>query len=235
MARSQWKAPSRGLSLDDLKEAGARIGRRTDVRSGIATRARWLVRFARRDLSLAALEGLPARERYLSRMEAAIFAKGPRYSLTAEDLPDKESLRDAQRRLHAIFAQLSAGREALVEAQRWIGALSIQKGIITHVTPINTDVPFVDGFLVQVHGLLPWLQLIRLRLHFCTECQQAFLAKRPDATTCSPSCRTLSWRKANPERFREWRSANYRTRAAKRLGKTVDKVQIQRRKRKETR
>ena len=232
--RSTWKAPLRGYWLEDYKQASGRVPL-SDSRSGIATRARWLIQFARLDLSPAELEQRTARERYLTRMEAAIFAKGLRFSFTAADLPGEERLREAQRRLEELLAQLSAGREALVETQRWIGALSIRNGIVTHSTPTNSDFPFVDGFLIQVHDLLPWLQLPRLRLHFCTECQRAFVAKRPDATTCSQSCRTLAWRKANPARFRKWRSKNYREKVAKRLGKAIDKVQIQLRKGKETR
>ncbi len=229
---AKWKAPSRGYRLDDFDEAQARVGRGEISKAGIAARARWLIDFARRDLSPAALAALPKRERYLLGMEAGLFAKGARFAFSKEGIADEDALREAQARLHATFAELRAGREAVIEVQQWRGGLSIKDGTVTQFQPMNVDLQFLDGFLVQVHNLFPWLQLPRLRLHFCGSCRQPFLTKRPDARTCSTSCRTLAWRKANPENFREWRKAAYRKSVAKRLGKTADKVRIQSRQRK---
>lgn len=224
------------LWLEDLKRAEARVGLHaasphvvpglSEERSRITARARWLIEFARYDVRPEALVGLSTRERNRIRLEAGLFAKGRRFSFASEDIPDEAAVREAQRRVRELFTQLSDGNEAVIVTERWAGALVIRGGVVTQTTPWDPGIPFVDGFLIQVHELLPWLQLIHARLHFCSECHAPFLAKRSDATLCSSPCRTRSWRKANPEHLRASRKAAYKQHVAKRLGKAVHTVRI---------
>ncbi len=107
-------------------------------------------------------------------------------------------------------------------ARGWAGDLLVSRGGVKAYTMLD-GVSFVDAFFVRLYAALAGLKAEHAHLRFCVNCRWAFVSKRQDRKTCSPSCRTKLWRAAHREAFLVYRRRDYdrRTRAAKGLGPNV--------------
>lgn len=117
-----------------------------------------------------------------------------------------------------IFGQLRAGNWCYAA---WRGRLRLRQDGTIGAFTVTEGQNFVGAFLIHATELLRAQSTRGVRLRFCKHCRHPFPSKRPDAEFCpGTSCRTLAWRKADPERFKRMRKRAYKRASERRLGLT---------------
>jgi hypothetical protein len=230
-----------------LTPGGAELGRKSDepkwwaayqrgrqaVGDSAESNARWLCDFARvpAESLIARLEASPPLEAD-DRWNALYFITRQGLEsgtvLVAHRLPTDSKLRRAHVWLGKVFGKLRNGHPAEIPAESWRAVLFVRRGRVRGY-PLTSELPFTDAFNIRLWETLSGLAAEHRRLCFCPVCAQPFVTRRDDARTCGPSCRTRAWRKENVSRFREMRRVAYRRKVARKLGKPVASIRIQRR------
>jgi hypothetical protein len=191
----------------------------TDIwtRVGIESeqRLRWL-------LSFAALD--PAQ---LTNVQRETVGQETRAFLTLQEIDPR-----LRRKMPSWPPPTDATQDAFTHAEVWRAQDWIKRGLISLQREEKWRfAPRVRYELDSLRGIL-WLRMkapsrleqfkalayqtfteARLRLRFCPHCGKAFVPNRGQkycASSCSQAVRTRKWRKANPERNRAIRRAQYK-------------------------
>ncbi len=217
MARIRRRVPRKAKDpLAPFYEAEKQVG-------GTAfARTQWVTNFARQHQS-----GSPHKVQTDLQWKALAFAKGIAWDVRvrtvgAEEFPSWSTVRDAGAMTLGHLNELRDRGATHIQPRGWAGDLLASRSGVKAYTMLD-GVSFLDAFLVRLYAALAGLKAEHAHLRFCVDCRQAFVSKREDRKTCSPSCRTKAWRKAHREAFRVNRRRYYdrRTRAAKGLGPNV--------------
>jgi len=158
-------------------------------------------------------------ETLAARWDALAFAYGRRRWDASADIepPTWEDVTKAHHRLWLlVFSQLRHKRP--IDA-RWTGRLFPQEdGSLTALT-VTSQLPFLEGFVVQVYEVLRELGETGLRIRFCPICTRPYVSKRADAKVCpTGSCRTIAWRRQNRAKFKAARREAYRRQMVTKTG-----------------
>jgi hypothetical protein len=219
-------------STDNFLEALRRVGRMRDGR------ARWLLAFAKRERTYETRQlAIASDAKALTvRWDALAFAKGRGdFTVSKDDLPSWQQVTSVHKELWDVLGELQRERPADIEARQQ-RLLTIRDGIVKGRT-LSDELPFRDGFMLQVADTLEALGAAQRRLRFCLKCQQPFVGvgrQRYDSRTCSQAHRTALYRERHREDFRAYRRRYYRRRLAQKLGKRVERISFQSPKRRET-
>jgi|GEM_PF-1280989 len=189
----------------------------------VRSQAQWLIDFSTENLSTST-----AKLKTL-QLEAMAFAYVDDFSCTKQGQflkrwPSRDELRSLQSWLLMLFEDLKNGKYVMVHASSWAASLCVQDNRLSGMFEL-WDVPWTQAFKIMTWTVLTHAA-VTARFRFCSneKCRAPFLANKRQAY-CSPTCsqahRTQTYRRRNPERFRELRRAAYERKMKAQVGMNV--------------